>query len=118
MHGQLPILLVLITVICTSISQVLQKKAALELQHDNDTSPLFTNTSFLLSGVFLGASLICWLMVLQRMDVSIAYPLLSLNYVVVLIMANTFFAEKIPSHRWIGVVCIIAGVVLLAGGNA
>ena len=52
-------------------------------------------------------------MVLARMDVSVAYPMLSLNYLVVLIIAKFYFREEIPIHRWLGTLIILAGIVLL-----
>lgn len=79
--------------------------------------PLLSNVNFVLSGVLLGISLITWLQVLNTIEVSIAYPMLSLNYIVVLILANVFFGEKIPSHRWVGVMCIFTGVTVLASGQ-
>lgn len=112
-----PTVLVLLTILCTSVSQVLQKKAAIEMQRSLSARPLYANVSFLLSGMFLGASLICWLLVLKKLDVSLAYPLLSLNYVLVLILARWLFAERIPSRRWVGVASIIAGVAVLAASN-
>jgi len=113
----LPIFYVLMTVLLTSVSQLLQKQAANELQRASQSTPLLSNLSFILSGMFLGAGLITWLLVLKHFDVSVAYPLLSLNYIVVLISASILFGEKIPPKRWVGVVCIIAGVTLLASGT-
>jgi len=112
--SNLPLFYLLLTVLLTSVSQLLQKKAAMELDEPGKSKPLLSNASFVSSGVLLGISLITWLQVLNSLDVSIAYPMLSLNYIVVLILANVFFGEAIPSHRWTGVMCIFAGVVLLA----
>lgn len=114
--NNLPIFYILVTIVLSSASQLLQKQAANELNQTGDSTPLLTNLSFVLSGMFLGASLITWLLVLKHFDVSVAYPLLSLNYLVVLVLASIFFGEKIPSNRWVGVTCIVAGVVVLSGG--
>lgn len=115
--SKLPIFYILVTILLTSVSQLLQKQAAIELGRAHESKPLLSNISFVLSGMFLGASLITWLLVLKHFDVSIAYPILSLNYVVVLIFAKLCFNEKIPSRRWLGVGCIIAGVAVLSKGN-
>ncbi len=56
-------------------------------------------------------------MVLARMDVSVAYPMLSLNYLVVLIIAKFYFGEEIPIHRWLGTLIILAGIVLLLSSD-
>lgn len=117
MMSNLPIFYILVTIVLSSVSQLLQKQAANELNRTGDSKPLLTNVSFVLSGMLLGASLITWLLVLQHFDVSIAYPLLSLNYIVVLVLARLFFGEHIPSRRWVGVICIVAGVVILSSGS-
>lgn len=59
-----------------------------------------------------------WLLVLRRLDVSIAYPLLSINYVIVMLCAKWLFGETIPTHRWVGAFAIIAGICVLASGTA
>lgn len=113
----LPLIYLLVTVLLTSGAQLLQKKAAVELSEQSHNASILSNLNFVLSGVFLGIALITWLQVLNALDVSIAYPMLSLNYILVLIFAKIFFGEKVPSHRWVGVSCIVTGVVVLATGN-
>lgn len=89
----------------------------MDLNQADEAKPLLSNIKFLVSGALLGISLITWLQVLNSIEVSIAYPMLSLNYIVVLILAYLFLGESIPSHRWVGVFCIIAGVSILASGH-
>jgi len=115
--SNLPLFYLLLTVLLTSVSQLLQKKAAMDLNLQGDSAPLLSNASFIVSGLLLGISLITWLQVLNSIEVSIASPMLSLNYIVVLILANLFLGESIPRHRWIGVMCIFAGVTVLASGQ-
>jgi len=115
--NNLPLFYLIVTVLLTSVAQLLQKHAANELRNAEYASPLINNISFVLSGVLLGISLIAWLQVLHAVDVSVAYPILSLNYVLVLILANRVFGESIPKERWIGVACIIVGVFVLTGAG-
>ena len=63
--------------------------------------------------VCLGLGLLVWLLVLQRLEVGIAYPMLSLNFVLVTLMARFVFHEPIDGRHWLGVGLVIAGVVLL-----
>lgn len=63
--------------------------------------------------VCLGLGLLVWLLVLQRLEVGIAYPMLSLNFVLVTLMARFVFHEPIDARHWLGVGLVIAGVVLL-----
>lgn len=61
----------------------------------------------------LGLGLLVWLLVLQRLEVGIAYPMLSLNFVLVTLVARFVFHEPIDRRHWLGVGLVIAGVVLL-----
>ncbi|MNP63745.1 putative 4-amino-4-deoxy-L-arabinose-phosphoundecaprenol flippase subunit ArnE [compost metagenome] len=54
-----------------------------------------------------------WLLVLQRLDVGVAYPMLSLNFVLITLVARFVFHETIDRRHWIGVALVIAGVILL-----
>lgn len=113
----LPLFYLLVTVSLTSVAQLLQKQAAIELEQQTGKASILTNMNFVLSGVFMGVALITWLQVLNSVEVSIAYPLLSLNYILVLLFAKFCFGEQVPVHRWLGVGCIIAGVTVLGSGN-
>ncbi|HTM63627.1 MAG TPA: EamA family transporter [Gammaproteobacteria bacterium] len=55
-----------------------------------------------------------WLMVLSRVQVSFAYPMLSIGYVVNAVAANYLFGEPLTSMRILGIFIIIAGVYLVA----
>ncbi|POA40833.1 4-amino-4-deoxy-L-arabinose-phosphoundecaprenol flippase subunit ArnE [Pseudomonas sp. GW456-12-1-14-TSB6] len=61
----------------------------------------------------LGAGLLVWLLVLQRLPVSIAYPMLSLNFVIITLIARFVFREPVDAQHWFGVVLVIGGVALL-----
>ncbi len=115
--SHLPLFYLIVTILLTSIAQILQKQAAIEMRRGDDESVWLTNLSFIGIGLLLGVSLITWLQVLNAVEVSIAYPILSLNYVTVLLLARFCFNEPIHRHRWVGVFCIIAGVAVLAFGN-
>lgn len=61
----------------------------------------------------LGFGLLLWLLVLQRMEVGIAYPMLSLNFVLITLAAHFLFKESIDGRHWLGIALVIGGVVLL-----
>ncbi|MGS0742739.1 EamA family transporter [Glaciimonas sp. GG7] len=54
-----------------------------------------------------------WIIGLSRVDVTIAYPLLSLGYIVSAIGAWYFLGEAISAQRIMAIGVIIVGVVLL-----
>ncbi|MDN6857815.1 4-amino-4-deoxy-L-arabinose-phosphoundecaprenol flippase subunit ArnE [Pseudomonas sp. CAN2814] len=61
----------------------------------------------------LGGGLLLWLLVLQRLEVGVAYPMLSLNFVLVTLLASRLFGEHIDGRHWAGVALIVGGVALL-----
>lgn len=63
----------------------------------------------------MGLGLLLWLLVLQRMDVGIAYPMLGLNFVLVTLVARFAFHEPVDRRHWLGVALVMTGVVLLGG---
>lgn len=59
-------------------------------------------------------SVAVWIVGLSRVDVSVAYPLLSLGYVVNAVAAWYLFGEIIGPMRIAGMLLILAGVFLVA----
>ncbi len=55
-----------------------------------------------------------WLLVLYRMDVSRAFPFLSLGTVLVVGASRIFLGEPVPPRRWLGVALIALGIALVA----
>ncbi|MFZ6690737.1 EamA family transporter [Undibacterium sp. SXout20W] len=58
-------------------------------------------------------SVVVWIIALSRVDVSIAYPMLSIGYIVAAIGAWYFLGEVISMQRIVAICIIISGVVLL-----
>jgi drug/metabolite transporter (DMT)-like permease len=59
-------------------------------------------------------SVVVWILGLSRVDVSIAYPMLSLGYVVNALAAWWLFGEVVTLQRAIGIGVILLGVYLVA----
>ena len=59
-------------------------------------------------------SVVVWIMALSRVEVSIAYPLLSVGYVVNAIAAYYLFGEAVTPMRLTGIAIIIVGVWIVA----
>jgi multidrug transporter EmrE-like cation transporter len=69
----------------------------------------------ILSGLFCYVvSVAIWMLVLSRVDVSYAYPFLSVGYVVTTIIGYVYFQEAISMYRLLGVALICVGVVFVA----
>jgi drug/metabolite transporter (DMT)-like permease len=55
-----------------------------------------------------------WLYGLSKVDLSLAYPFVSVSYIFIVIMSWLFLGENISIMRWIGVSTICIGVLLLS----
>lgn len=68
-----------------------------------------------LSVLLLGCAMLLWLLVLQRIPVSVAYPMLSLNFIFITFAARFIWHEPVSLRHWLGVVMIIVGISILGG---
>ena len=59
-------------------------------------------------------SVVVWIVALSRVEVSIAYPMLSIGYIVTAVAAWIWLGEALSATRIAGIVVIIAGVYLVA----
>ncbi len=59
-------------------------------------------------------SVVIWVLALSRVDVSIAYPMLSLGYVVNALAAWAWLGEDMNPTRLVGIGIILVGVFVLA----
>jgi len=59
-------------------------------------------------------SLVVWIMALSRVPVSIAYPMLSIGYVVNAVVAYYWLGEHVSLMRLVGIGIIVLGVFLVA----
>jgi multidrug transporter EmrE-like cation transporter len=59
-------------------------------------------------------SLVVWIMALSRVPVSVAYPMLSIGYVVNAFVAYLWFGEALASQKLLGIGFIVVGVWLVA----
>ncbi|CRM81311.1 MULTISPECIES: EamA family transporter [Pseudomonas] len=65
---------------------------------------------------YIGAFFV-WMLILRRSSLSLAFPLSSLVFVVVLLGSWLGLGEHISFLHWVGVVVIIGGIALLAEGE-
>ena len=77
-----------------------------------------TNVAVLAAiGCYIG-SFLSWMLILRRSSLSLAFPLSSLVFVVVLLGSWLGLGEHISALHWLGVWVIIGGIALLAEGEA
>ena len=112
--------LIFISVILTSIGQLFFKKGMMILDHRHQQASLwelmvyaFGNVYVLLGFLSFGAGAVLWLAVLAKEEVSYAYPLSSLGYIIVLIGSFLLFQEHISLSRVIGILLLVMGVFFI-----
>jgi multidrug transporter EmrE-like cation transporter len=70
-------------------------------------------------GMFCYAASLCvWLAALSRAPVSIAYPMLSIGYIVVAFASVAWLGETLSLTKILGIVLICVGVVLVSRSSA
>jgi multidrug transporter EmrE-like cation transporter len=76
---------------------------------------LILGSPWVLLGLTLyGIGAVAWIAVLARLDLSLAYPLLALNFVLITLSSRLILGETVPTMRWLGMLVICAGIVLVA----
>jgi drug/metabolite transporter (DMT)-like permease len=61
-----------------------------------------------------GISAVFWMIALSRTSLSFAYPFAALTYVLILLFDRLVLKVDVPGLRWIGVLFIVTGIVLIS----
>ncbi len=70
---------------------------------------------YLIAGMTLYAvSIVLWLAVLSRAEVSAAYPMASIGFIITAVVAHFALGEVLSVTRLLGIALICAGVVLVS----
>lgn len=78
------------------------------------TWQIATEPRFLGGFACYAISIVVWIMALSRVPVSVAYPMLSIGYIVNALAAWWLFGEILSAGKWMGIAFIIVGVWLVA----
>jgi multidrug transporter EmrE-like cation transporter len=75
----------------------------------------FAANPYILGGMACYAvSLVVWLMALSRVEVSVAYPMLSVGFAINAVLAWWLLGEPVTLQRIAGIAIIILGVTIVA----
>ncbi len=74
----------------------------------------FSNPYVVAGFILYGLSALVWMIVLSRVEVSWAYPMVSFSYVVVVVASRFLFNEDVDLVRILGTLVICAGVFLVS----
>jgi undecaprenyl phosphate-alpha-L-ara4N flippase subunit ArnE len=119
--GMNPKVMIWMSVALSAIAQIFLKLGLSNLQsRTSDAGMLKLATGivgekfiWLWGGCFVAATGL-WLSGLQQLDLSYAYPLVSVGFVLVTLLSALLFHEQVDRNRWIAVTVISAGVMLIA----
>lgn len=63
--------------------------------------------------VLYGAATVCYLIAIRRIPITVAFPSISLSYIVILALGVAVFGESLGVGKIVGTACIVGGVWLL-----
>lgn len=115
-------ILILTGVLLNALAQLLLKAGTRAIGHFDfvwaNTLPIARQVAlqpYILGGLSCYViSVIIWIMALSRTPVTVAYPLLSIGYVVNAFAAAAFFGETLSVNRCLGIGFILVGVYFVA----
>ena len=115
-----PILLLMASIFLAASGQVLMKWGAMRatpLEREGMVPTLIsllTSPATLIGVGLYALSALLWLLAISKVDLSYAYPMVALGYVLVFVASYFFFHEPIPPLRLAGLAAIVLGVLLIA----
>lgn len=116
------IILILVSVLLNSAAQLCIRKGMLQVG-EVGLNGLLMNAGNMISNLWLWGAAFCyavsifiWLIVLSKVEVSFAYPFLSIGYVVATFAGYYFLEESLTLARIIGILVICIGVYIISRG--
>jgi len=114
--------IIIISVLFNALAQLFLKKGMMSFSEVTFTiSNINVWLPNLLKNIFLyfgfscyAISILIWMFILSRIEVSFAYPFLSIGYVVTAIIGYYAFGESLSFIRIAGIVVICFGVILIS----
>ncbi|HME87538.1 MAG TPA: EamA family transporter [Candidatus Nanoarchaeia archaeon] len=106
-----PVIIMVISSFLAAFGQLSLKIGSMKLQ--KKLSDVFKNFAFMAGILFYGLSTVLTIVALKGAELSVIYPLASLNYVWVSLLSATYLKEKVNAYKIAGIALIIIGVVLV-----
>lgn len=98
------------SILTATLGQILFKLAL----HGQALSLRVVISPIMILGFFsYGLSSILWLMVLAKMPLGIAYPFISINFVLIALAGSLFFHERFIWQQGIGMLLLVVGLILI-----
>lgn len=108
------IFFLLLTIFCQAVAAVLGKYAAISLDEELPiVVQIIINPYYILTLAFLGFQTIFWILTLRSYDLSLVYPTMSVNYLLVVCFSVIIFHEIITVNNVLGLLLILLGIFIL-----
>ncbi len=124
----LSFLIIILVAVTAAMAHILLKMGMNEIGEINSDSiktpgvlirQLLTTEVILLAIPLYAVSSIGWLIVLSRLNLSFAYPLLASLYIFLPVLSMVFLSESLTVKHWVGILVIGIGVgIVLSAGLA
>jgi len=116
------VFLIFLTSVFDTISQLFLKHAINSLAFNIDSLkkiPRFILRISLIPFVWIGfffscLSLFFWMFVLSRAELSFAFSVDSLHYILIALSSRVFLKEKVGLWRWMGTALIMIGIIMVS----
>jgi multidrug transporter EmrE-like cation transporter len=113
-----PILAILLSILLGTCGQLALKygtRLAVAKEASTGVLARYLANPYMWFALFLyGISTVLWIYSLSRVDLSYAYPMVALGYVLVCVFSVLLFKEAMPMLRIAGLGVIILGVIMIA----
>lgn len=117
------IVLILINVFLTVTAQIMLKQGMNQvgkidsLENMRSLATKAITNPFVVGGIgVFGFTSVLWLIVLSRVEISIAYPMLSIGYILVMLWGWLVLEENVTVIRFLGAILICIGVFMITRG--
>jgi len=115
------IVIILLSVLLNSAAQLFMKKGMLDVGEVSGLRGFMSEIPHMITNWALWTSALCylfsialWMIVLSKVDVSYAYPFLSIGYIFSAVVGYFAFSENVTPIRIVGIAVICLGVVLIS----
>jgi small multidrug resistance pump len=109
--------LVILAAINNSIGSLLLKKSRL-VASDSSLIGLLFSPWFIVGLLFYATNVVIFAKALDKLPVSIAYPVLAgVGFGLIAIAGSIFFSERLGFNQWLGMGLILAGVIVVSSSD-
>lgn len=113
----MPYLLIAINILLMSVGQLFFKQAAIFINGNSElnlAAKYLFNPWFYAAIFFFATATFTWVQILTKMKISVAYPILSISYIITALGAYYLFGERLSPINIAGIFIIMLGVSLIS----